>query len=211
MVQQENKKKNILLTLKIINILLILKIINDTLKKNKKRIPDIVLYYSLFLPAYQPNKNIPTSNSFKYIIESNQSQTSGKGHYNAMSVRTLCKKDGSSIINSYIMFKGFRTPGDTDSKELDDFNNPIIRSLKRMYFEEYEITIIDENGKNIGGIGGQLQYQDEGVGTATSVPELTFPINQAYGIYSKYQHGNINWKYDNTGIYLRTLTISPPN
>ena len=41
-------------------------------------------------------------------------------------------------------------------------------------------------------------------------PVLNFPISQAYGIYSEYLHGNINWLYDNEGIYLRTLTVSPP-
>ena len=170
---------------------------------------DIVLNYCLFLPAY-PDAYVPTSVSFKYALDSNQSLASKVGHYNAMSVRTLCTKDGVAIPNEYIMFKGFRTPNDEDSNELDVNGEPIIRNVKRMYFEEFEITMIDDEGNNIGGLGGQLHYQDEGTGTTTSVPILNFPISQAYGIYSEYLHGNINWLYDNEGIYLRTLTVSPP-
>jgi hypothetical protein len=175
----------------------------------KKEIPDLVLNYCLFLPAY-PGEYVPTSVSTQYTVESKQSQVAKIGHYNASSVRVLCNKDGVAIPNEYIMFIGFRTPNDQDSGDLDANGNTIIRNVKRMYFEEFEITILDDEGNNIGGLGGQLHYQDEGTGTATSVPVLNFPIMQAYGIYSEYLHGNINWQYDNEGIYLRTLTVSPP-
>ena len=175
----------------------------------KKEIPDLVLYYCLFLPAY-PGEYVPTSVSTKYMVESKQTQASKVGHFNAISVRTLCTEDGVAIPNSYILLKGIRTPGDVDSGELDANGKPIIRDVQRMYFEEFEITILDDEGTNIGGLGGQLHYQDEGTGTTTSVPILNFPISQAYGIYSEYLHGNINWQYDNEGIYLRTLTVSPP-
>ena len=175
----------------------------------KKEIPDLVLYYCLFLPAY-PGEYVSTSVSTTYVAESKQTQASKVGHYNAISVRTLCTKDGVAIPNEYIMFKGFRTPNDEDSNEMVVNGEPIIRNVKRMYFEEFEITILDDEGNNIGGLGGQLHYQDEGTGTTTSVPVLNFPIMQAYGIYSEYLHGNINWQYDNEGIYLRTLTVSPP-
>tara|TARA_R110002074_G_C12231780_1_gene638338 strand:+ start:60 stop:710 length:651 start_codon:yes stop_codon:yes gene_type:complete len=175
----------------------------------KKEIPDLVLNYCLFLPAY-PGEYVPTSVSTKYVVESKQTQASKVGHFNSISVRTLCNIDGSSISNSYILLKGIRTPGDVDSGDLDANGKSIIRDVKRMYFEEFEITVIDDEGKNIGGFGGQLQYQDEGTGTTTSVPLLTFPINQAYGKYSEYIHGEIVWQYDNEGIYLRTLTVSPP-
>ena len=171
---------------------------------------DVVLYYCLFLPAY-PDSFVPTSVSFKYTLESNQSQAASVGHYNAMSVRVLCNKDGEPTPNKYILFKGFRTPNDDDSGDLDVNDQPIIRNVKRMYFEEYEITILDDEGNNIGGLGGQLHYQDEGTGTTTSVPELNFPISHSYGIYSEYLYGNIKWQYDNEGIYLRTLTISRPS
>ena len=176
----------------------------------KKEIPDLVLYYCLFLPAY-PGEYVPTSVSTKYVAESKQTQASKVGHYNVMSVRNLCNKDGVAIPNSYLLLKGIRTPSGKDSEDFDATGKPIIRDVLRMYFEEYEITVIDGEGKNIGGLGGQLHYQDGGPGTTTSVPILNFPISQAYGIYSEYLHGNINWSYDNEGIYLRTLTVSPPS
>ena len=175
----------------------------------KKEIPDLVLNYCLFLPAY-PGEYVPTSVSTKYVVESKQTQASNVGHFNAISVRTLCTEDGVAIPNSYILLKGTRTPGDVDSGDLDANGKPIIRDVKRMYFEEFEITVIDDEGKNIGGFGGQLHYQDEGTGTTTSVPLLTFSINNAHGIYREYIHGEIVWQYDNEGIYLRTLTVSPP-
>ena len=175
----------------------------------KKEIPDLVLNYCLFLPAY-PDEYVPSSVSTRYMVESKQSQVAKIGHYNGSGVRVLCNKDGVAIPNEYIILIGFRTPNDQDSGELDANGKPIIRNVKRMYFEEFEITILDDEGNNIGGLGGQLHYQDEGTGTATSVPILNFPISQAYGIYSEYLHGNINWQYDNEGIYLRTLTVSPP-
>ena len=175
----------------------------------KKEIPDLVLNYCLFLPAY-PGEYVPTSVSTKYVVESKQTQASKVGHFNSSSVRVLCNKDGVAIPNSYILLKGIRTPGDQDSGDLDANGKPIIRDVKRMYFEEFEITMIDDEGKNIGGLGGQLHYQDEGTGTTTSVPVLTFSINHAHGIHSEYIHGEIVWQYDNEGIYLRTLTVSPP-
>ena len=178
--------------------------------EHKKEYPsDIILNYCLFLPDY-PNKFISSAVSFKHSFESKQSL----GHYNSMSVRTLCDNDGNSIENQYIMFKGFRTPNDEDSNNLDENGELIVRNVKRMYFEEYEITVVNDKGINVGGLGGQLHYQDEGNGekinTLTTVDTLNFPITQAYGIYREYMGGNINFVYDNVGIYLRTLTVSPP-
>ena len=171
------------------------------------------LYYTLYLPEYTENiiKRKSSSVSFKYVLDSSQSQASGIGHYNAMSVRTLTNSDGTQRMkNMYITFKGFRSPNDVDSNEKDENGVLIKRDLKRLYLEEYEITKTDDNGVNIGGLSGQLQYQDEGTGTATSVSRLFFPISHAYGIWEKYKGGYIDWHYDNSGLYLRKLTVNPP-
>jgi hypothetical protein len=171
------------------------------------------LYYSLYLPEYTDvvAKRKHTSVSFQYILNSNQSQASEVGHYNAMSVRVLTNSDGTQRMNDmYLMFKGFRTPSDADSNHRDEDGNIIKRDVKRMYLEEYEITKLDENGINIGGLSGQLHYQDGGSGTTTSVPRLFFPISHAYGIYENYKNGYIDWNYDNTGLYLRKLIVNPP-
>ena len=130
----------------------------------KKEIPDLVLNYCLFLPAY-PDEYVPSSVSTRYMVESKQSQVAKIGHYNGSGVRVLCNKDGVAIPNEYIILIGFRTPNDQDSGELDANGKPIIRDVQRMYFEEFEITILDDEGTNIGGLGGQLHYQVEGTGT----------------------------------------------
>jgi len=171
------------------------------------------LYYTLYLPEYTENiiKRKSSSVSFKYVLDSSQSQASGIGHYNAMSVRTLTNYDGTQRMkNMYITFKGFRSPNDVDSNEKDEKGTIIKRDLKRLYLEEYEITKTDDNGVNIGGLSGQLQYQDEGTGTATSVSRLIFPISHAYGIWEKYKGGYIDWLYDNSGLYFRKLIVNPP-
>lgn len=172
------------------------------------------LYYSLYLYEYTESikKRKTSSVSFKYLLDSSQSQASGIGHYNAMSVRALTNSDGSQRIrNMYITFKGFRSPNDVDSNEKDENGVIIKRDLKRLYLEEYEITKIDDNGVNIGELSGQLQYQDEGTGTATSVSRLIFPISHACGIWKEYKGGYIDWHYDNTGLYLRKLIVNPPD
>jgi hypothetical protein len=172
------------------------------------------LYYTLYLDEYTESikKRKTSSVSFKYVLDSSQSQASGIGHYNAMSVRTLTNSDGTQRIkNMYIMFKGFRSPNDVDSNEKDENGVIIKRDLKRLYLEEFEITKTDDNGVNIGGLSGQLQYQDEGTGTATSVSRLIFPISYAYGIWKEYKGGYIDWQYDNSGLYLRKLTVNPPD
>ena len=128
-----------------------------------------------------------------------------------MSVRVLSNSDGTQRMkNMYIMFKGFRTPKDADSNEKDSDGKIITRDLRRMYFEEYEITQLDDNGVNIGGLNGQLHYQDEGSGTATSVSKLIFPISNAYGIWKNYKNGHIVWNYNNSGLFLRKLIVNPP-
>lgn len=167
-----------------------------------------ILYYCLFLPEY-PGEYKSTSVSFRYTLESNQTQASKVGHYNAMSVRTLTNSDCTRIKNTYLMLKGFRTPNDKDSNDVQ--TSEIVRDLKRMYLEEYEITKIDDNGKNIGALSGQLHYQDEGTGTTTTVPRLIFPISDATGVWSKYKGGHIDWTYDNTENYLRTLVLYLPS
>lgn len=197
----------------------ILKLLKDnplvdkpTIKPSEKINP-FELYYTLYLPQYSDaiSKRRSTSVSFKYVLDSTQSQAAGVGHFNAMSVRTLSNSDGTQRMkNMYIMFKGFRTPNDADSNEKDNNGNIIQKDLRRMYLEEYTITKFDDNGVNIGGISGQLHYRDEGSGTATSVSKLIFPIYNAYGIWENYKNGYIDWNYDNSGLYLRKLIVNPP-
>lgn len=188
-------------------------LLDEPATKPPVKINPFELYYTLYLAEYTESikKRKTSSVSFKYVLDSSQSQASGIGHYNAMSVRTLTNSDGTQRMkNMYIMFKGFRSPNDVDSNEKDENGVIIKRDLKRMYLEEFEITKTDDNGANIGGLSGQLQYQDEGTGTATSVSRLIFPISHAYGIWKEYKGGYIDWQYDNSGLYLRKLTVNPP-
>jgi len=188
-------------------------LLDEPATKPPVKINPFELYYTLYLSEYTENiiKRKTSSVSFKYVLDSSQSQASGIGHYNAMSVRTLTNSDGTQRIkNMYIMFKGFRSPNDVDSNEKDENGVIIKRDLKRLYLEEFEITKTDDNGVNIGGLSGQLQYQDEGTGTATSVSRLIFPISHAYGIWEKYKGGYIDWQYDNSGLFLRKLIVNPP-
>lgn len=196
----------------------ILKLLNnnplvDTPIKPSEKINPFELYYTLYLPEYTDaiSKRKATSVSFKYFLDSNQSQAAAVGHYNAMSVRTLSNFDGTQRIkNMYIMFCGFRSPADPDSNDKDNNGKIIQRDLRRMYLETFEITRVDDNGVSIGGMSGQLHYRDEGSGTATSAPKLVFPISHAYGIWENYKNGYIDWNYENSGLYLRRLVVNPP-
>jgi hypothetical protein len=162
-------------------------------------------YYCLALPEYLPEFKA-TSASFKYVLDSQQSTAPIVGGFNAMSVRNMTDVNGTRDKNTILMFKGFRTPADTDG-ELDVSGNIVVRDLKRMYYEEYEVTSLDDKDNVIGSFGGQLHYVDSGDGTATQVPRLTFPITYATGIWKEYSGGYIDWKYFNTGLFLREMTM----
>ena len=85
------------------------------------------------------------------MLDSQQSTAPSVGGYNAMSVRTMTDVNGTRDKNTILMFKGFRTPADTDG-ELDVSGN-IVRDLKRIYYEEYEVTSLDDKDNVIGSFG----------------------------------------------------------
>jgi len=124
------------------------------IERNKKngysKAPREYIYYCLALPEYLPEFKA-TSASFKYVLDSQQSTAPSVGGYNAMSVRTMTDVNGTRDKNTILMFKWFRTPADTDG-ELDVSGN-IVRDLKRIYYEEYEVTSLDDKDNVIGSFG----------------------------------------------------------